>query len=197
MKVLATRMVQFGRDLGRIGYVALALLGFTALFVAFVHAPLQERNRALHASLERHARAAAPAGPGASVGKLDSLYAYLEKSEAPTDWLAKLYGISQATGVELQSASYRTPGAEKPGAEKGSAADGKGAADGKAAGGRIQRYEIVVPVSGTYPQLREFMRRALAEIPVLSLDQLSLKRESRNAGAVQAELRMTLHMVKP
>jgi hypothetical protein len=32
---------------------------------------------------------------------------------------------------------------------------------------------------------------------VLSLDQLSLKRESRNAGAVQAELRMTLHMVKP
>jgi hypothetical protein len=41
------------------------------------------------------------------------------------------------------------------------------------------------------------MRRSLTEIPVLSLDQLSLKRESRNAGAVQAELRMTLHMVKP
>jgi hypothetical protein len=183
MKLLATRMLQFGRDLGRTGYAALALLGFTALFVAFVHAPLQERNRSLHASLERHARAAAPAtGAGASAGKLDTLYAYLEKSEAPTDWLAKLYGISQATGVELQSASYRTPLKEK---------------DSKETAQRIQRYEIVVPVSGTYPQLREFMRRALAEIPVLSLDQLSLKRESRNAGAVQAELRMTLHMVKP
>jgi hypothetical protein len=182
MKALAKRMMDFGRDLGRTGYVALALLGFTALFVAFVQAPLQERNRALRTSLERHERAAAPAGPAASVGKLETLYAYLEKSEAPTDWLAKLYGISQATGVELQSASYRTPPKEK---------------DAKDTAQRIQRYEIVLPVSGSYRQLREFMRRALAEIPVLSLDQLSLKRESRNAGAVQAELRMTLHMVKP
>ena len=46
-------------------------------------------------------------------------------------------------------------------------------------------------------QLRDFLRRTLTEIPVLSLDQMTLKREGRNDGAVQAELRMTLHMVKP
>ena len=180
MNALLKRILHLGRDLGRTGYAALALLGFTALFVAFVLAPLQSRNRSLEASLERHARQAAPAtGQGASLGKLDTLYGYLKKSEAPTDWLAKLYGISVATGVELQSATYRSP------QEKNSLAE------------KIQRYEIVLPVQGSYPQLREFMRRALAEIPVLSLDQVSLKRESRNAGAVQAELKMTLHMVKP
>jgi hypothetical protein len=31
---------------------------------------------------------------------------------------------------------------------------------------------------------------------VLSLDQINLKRENRNDGAVKAELRLTLHMVK-
>jgi hypothetical protein len=54
----------------------------------------------------------------------------------------------------------------------------------------------VLPVAGSYPQIREFLRRSLAEIPVLSLDQINLKRENRNDGAVNAELRLTLHMVK-
>ena len=55
---------------------------------------------------------------------------------------------------------------------------------------------IVLPVSGSYPQIRDFLKRSLAEIPLMSVDQLALKRESRNDAAVQAELRLTLHMVK-
>ena len=54
-----------------------------------------------------------------------------------------------------------------------------------------------MPLAGSYTQMREFLKRALAEIPVLSLDQISLKRENRRDGTVQAELRLTLHMVKP
>jgi hypothetical protein len=77
-------------------------------------------------------------------------------------------------GVQLKSASYRAQPAD----------------------GRIVRYEIVLPVAGSYPQIREFLRRSLAEISVLSLDQINLKRENRNDGAVNAELRLTLHMVK-
>ncbi|HYX66326.1 MAG TPA: hypothetical protein VE935_19070, partial [Burkholderiales bacterium] len=93
--------------------------------------------------------------------------------EQTTDWLAKLYAIGRATGVELQSARYRSEQA-----------------------GRIERYQILLPLSGSYAQMREFLDRALAEIPVLSLDQMTLKRESRRDGAVQAELRLTLHMVR-
>jgi hypothetical protein len=55
----------------------------------------------------------------------------------------------------------------------------------------------VLPLTGSYAQMRDFLKRALAEIPVLSLDQMTLKRETRRDGAVQAELRLTLHMVKP
>ena len=103
------------------------------------------------------------------------MYQYLAKPDATTDWLAKLYAIGRATGVELQSASYKTQGAA----------------------GRLERYEITIPVTARYTQMREFLKRALAEIPVLSLDQITLKREHRREGMLQAELRLSLHMVKP
>ena len=173
---LAARLLQLRDQLGAMGLASLGLLAAGALFTVFLLHPLQERNRQLESSLARHAGRAVQ--PGVASGKLESFYAYLGKSEEPTDWLAKLYGIGKGTGIELQSATYRTPSGEK------------GAA-------RIERYEIVLPVSGTYPQLRDFLGRALAQIPVLSLDQLTLKRESRNDGSVQAELKMTLHLVKP
>ncbi|HYR33511.1 MAG TPA: GspMb/PilO family protein [Burkholderiales bacterium] len=160
-------------ELGATGVAAVVLFIGAALFMMFVLQPLKERNRVLEAR----------AGIGRDLGavqsanaaeKLGALYQYLEKPEATTDWLAKLYAIGRATGVELHSASYKT----------------------QDAGGRLQRYEIVLPLNGSYTQMREFLKRSLAEIPVLSLDQISLKRENRREGTVQAELRLTLHMVK-
>src|SRR6185436_12803714 len=140
--------------------------------------PLQARNRLLASQLARQA----PGEAGAAGEKLDIFYAYLGRNETATDWLAKLYAIGKATGVELQSASYRTRGAERAekDAARGTAAPGSGSGSG-----RIERYEIVLPVAGSYPQLREFLKRALEGIPVLPLDQMTLKRESRNDGAVQ------------
>jgi Tfp pilus assembly protein PilO len=120
------------------------------------------------------ARERAAPGPSNAAGKVGAVYEYLQKDEEITDWLAKLHGIGTATGVQLKSANYRTQGTE----------------------GRILRYEMVLPIAGSYPQIRDFLKRSLAEIPVMSVDQLTLKRETRNDGAIQAELRLTLHMVK-
>ena len=110
------------------------------------------------------------AGPAA---KVQTVYQLLARSEEPTDALAKLHGISVGTGVRLQSASYRT---QKE--------------------GRVERLEIALPLSGSYAQIRDFAARALAEIPAASLDQLSLKRDSRGAAELHAELRLTIHRVK-
>jgi Tfp pilus assembly protein PilO len=156
-------------DLGPAGLAGLALLAAAALFFALVLQPMQKQSRALQAALESRA-ASAQSGAGSAAG----LYRFLERKEETTDWLAKLHAIGQASGVELRSASYRT----------------------QAAGTRLERYEIVLPVSGSYAQIRDFLKRALAEIPVLSLDQVSLRRESRNDSRVRAELRLTLHRVK-
>lgn len=165
------RQFDLRHELGSLGMFALLLLAAALAFAAFVVQPLEAKGRTL---AERLARTQAPSGePSSSAAQqLGAFYDYLAKPEQTTDWLAKLYAIGHATGVELQSATYRSEQA-----------------------GRIERYQIVLPVSGSYAQMREFLDRALAEIPVLSLDQMTLKRESRRDGALQAELKMTLHML--
>jgi hypothetical protein len=153
--------------LGLSGLVALVLLLAAAAFSSFFLAPLKAHNRALLSALLR--KPAAPALPGAD--KVEAVYEYLRKDKETTDWLAQLHAIGAATGVQIKSASYRTQRTDA----------------------RIVRYEIVLPATGSYAQIRDFLRRALQEIPVLSLDSISLKRGENH---IQAEMRLTLHMVK-
>ena len=164
------KLLQLREQLGPTGLASLALLAAAVAFFAVAVQPLEQKDRALRAALERRAGAGADYGPD----QLAAFYRFLERKEETTDWLAKLHGIARATGVNLRSATYRT----------------------QDAGARLERYEIVVPVRGSYGQVRDFLRRTLAEVPVLSLDQVSLKRESRNDAELQAELRMSIHRMK-
>jgi hypothetical protein len=169
---MRARLLALRHDLGASGVLGLALLAFFAAFTVLALQPLEQR----HARLQERLAGLQPGadrGPQTAGAQVAAVYRFLEKPEQTTDWLAKLHGIGTATGVRLRSATYKTQPAE----------------------GRIVRYEIVLPVAGSYPQLRDFLKRALAEIPLLSLDQLSLKKEGRD-GALHAELRLTLHMVK-
>lgn len=167
-------LLRMREALGGPGLAALVLLPALALFHFAVLAPLQARSAALQ---ERAARQASPVRAGdaaTAAGQVNAVYGFLKRDEQTTDWLAKLHAIGAATGVQLKSASYRSAPAE----------------------GRIARYEIVLPLAGSYPQIRDFLRRSAAEVPVMSIDQLTLKRENRNEPALQAELRLTLHLVK-
>ena len=159
--------------IGMAGVAAIGLLAAALFFSNFMVRPLEERNALLKQSASGKANSAAPSG-----AKVAAVYAYLQKEEATTDWLAKLHGIGTATGVEMRAATYGTKPAE----------------------GRIVRYEIVLPVAGSYAQIRDFLKRAQAEIPVMSIDQVTLKKDEKKAATPQAglhaELRLTLHMVK-
>ena len=154
--------------IGFAGLASIALLAAALAFSNFVVKPLQEKNQSLTDSAGRQAR---KADTSVSGDKVAAVYEFLQKDEEITDWLAKLHGIGVATGVQLKSANYRTQKTES----------------------RIVRYEMVLPVAGSYTQIRDFLKRSLAEIPLLSLDSLTLKRAD---NAIQAEMRLTLHMVK-
>jgi len=164
-------MNRFRKELGTAGLVAIALIAFAIAFNGFVTSPLEAKNELL---LRKTSRGAAKVQPGAE--KVAAVYEFLAKPEEPTDWLAKLHGIGTATGVQIKSANYRNQPAE----------------------GRLVRTEIVLPVSGSYAQIRDFLKRAQAEIPVMSIDQINLRRVESGASRdlVQAEMRLTLHMVK-
>lgn len=162
-------MTRLRDTLGLSGLIAIALLVAATAFSSLFLARIEERNRALLTALSRKAQA--PALPGAD--KVDAVYEHLRKDEQTTDWLARLHAISTATGVQLKRASYRTLKTDS----------------------RIVRYEIVLPAAGSYAQLRDFIKRALEEIPVLSLDQITMKRGASAESDIQAEMRLTLHMV--
>jgi Tfp pilus assembly protein PilO len=162
------------RIIDRIGFAGVGAIGLLAaalFFSNFMVKPLEQKNLSLQEAATRQGR---KADAGQSGEKVAAVYEYLRKEEDTTDWLAKLHGIATATGIQLRAATYRTQPAE----------------------GRIVRYEIVLPVSGRYSQIRDFLKRAAAEIPVMSIDQITLKKDERKGGALHAEMRLTLHMVK-
>ena len=52
----------------------------------------------------------------------------------------------------------------------------------------LARYEIVLPVTGQYVQIRQFIAQVLHELPALALIDLQLKRESAQSPSVEARL---------
>ena len=144
---------------------AIALLAAALIFSSVFVAPLEQRAAALKA------RPAAKSEDGSAAQKVAAVYEFLQRDEDLTDYLAKLHGIGVASGVQLKSATYKTQSTD----------------------GRIVRTEIVLPVTGSYPHIRDFLKRSLAEIPVLSVDSLNLKKTDQ---AIHADLKLTLHMVK-
>ena len=157
-------------ELGLTGLAALALFAGAALFLLLVVRPLEARNALVEDELGRSEVKAQP-GRAPAGARLAAFYRYFETGDGATDWLTRLNAIGTATGVQVRSAEYRM----------------------QKTGTRIERYEMVLPLTGSYPQIRAFLRQALAEIPVLSLDQLTIRKEG---GALQAEARMTLHLVR-
>ena len=177
---LPGRLWRICNELEWTGLAAFALLAAAALFLIIVLKPLEARHEQLEQQLARAARQAAPRDAGVipastPAARLAAFYRLLRSEERTTDRLATIHAIGKAAGVEFQSAQYRM--------HRGT--------------GRIERYEITLPVNGNYRQIRTFLERTLAEIPALSLDQVNFKRDNADDASVQADVRLTLHLVKP
>jgi hypothetical protein len=56
----------------------------------------------------------------------------------------------------------------------------------------IVQIQITVPVSGEYRQMRKALDRALLEMPNLSLDQVTFRRQQANESQLEARLRFSL-----
>ncbi len=160
------RLLGLRHELGALGTAALITLAAAGAFFLLVLRPMEDERARLEGALAKN--------PKGSATNLSAFYGFLESKDETTDALAKLYAIGTATGVEVQSGTYRS----------------------QPAAGRLERYELALPVSGSYAQIRDFLNRVLTEIPTLSLDQMALRREGRGEGVLHAEFRMTLHQVK-
>jgi hypothetical protein len=164
------------KRLGGVALAAISLLAAGIVVLAAVIRPLESRMALLDGKLGHGARQAADSTrSGTPAAKLAAFYAFFDRQEGQVDWLAKLYGAARGAGIELRTADYRLIETN----------------------GRIARYEATLPLSGTYAQLRGFLENALDENPVLSLDQLTIRRKRVNDANLEAEAVITIHLLKP
>lgn len=163
--------------LGDTALASLAVLGITFAIYVFAVRPLDARLAYLEKRLGANVRnaAAETIRSGSPAEKLAAFYGFFDQRDGQVDWLARLYGSARAAGIELRSAEYRLIDTS----------------------GRLLRYEATLPLSGSYAQIRAFLEAVLEENPLLSLDQLNIRRKRVNDLRVEVEAVVTIHLLKP
>jgi hypothetical protein len=165
---------QLAQALGVLGGGSLGLIGCALAFHLVALQPMEARRNFLEEEVARRTSGEVDPGARAPVAKLGRFYNFFETADDLPTQLARLHVIGKAAGIEPGAAEYRV----------------------HKAGPRIVRYEIALPVSAGYAQIRAFLRKALHEIPMLSLDRISIRSEPAGDGRVQTDVRLTLHMVR-
>jgi hypothetical protein len=61
---------------------------------------------------------------------------------------------------------------------------------------KIDRYQMILPVHGSYPTVRAFITASLRAMPMMSLDQVQFERKNVGDGAVDAQITFTFHLAR-
>ncbi len=177
MNGLVARLREAVEQLGRAGVVGVALVAFAAAFYFSAVAPLATESAALRAEADALDRRLQTGGAAASRGtpaeQLATFYAFFPSPQSSPDWLGKINAAARAQGLVLRSGEYKL--------ERG--------ADQK-----LARYQITLPVVGSYAQIRGFVGRVLAEVPAAALEEITLRRESVSSPTLEARIRLTLYL---
>ncbi|MDH4061310.1 MAG: hypothetical protein OEU94_10910 [Aquincola sp.] len=153
--------------------LAIVLLATAAALHVAVLAPLQTRvDRALAAAAAAR-RLAMPAEGQSAAQQLQLFYRQFGNGDTLPDHLARLYQVARATGITLRQADYKlVHDRDSP----------------------LKRYQIVLPIRGSYVAVRLFVSIALESLPNVALDQVSFERRRIDESEVDAQIRLTLYL---
>ena len=166
-----------GARLGWMGAIGVAFALLAAVEWLSVSLPAASAMQELEAQLllqresprgGREIGAAADGDPGAQIAAFEKFF------PAASDinrLVAEVHRVAEKEGLLLDKGEYKL---------------------GEEQGLNILRYQINLPVRGSYQSIRAFLRRALLEIPSLSLDGISLQRQSAGEDVLEARIRLSL-----
>ena len=133
-------------------------------------AELKRDSASLKTQIERAAKSGIP--ETGSAEELNKFYGIF-RGAVLTDWLDKLYAAAATHQLLLEQGEYRlTP--DKT--------------------GKLMRYQITLPVKGSYLQIRQFVDQALIDVPVAALDDINFKREAIGGTQLEARIKFTLYL---
>lgn len=160
------------RRLGRVGALGSVLLLASLAYTQFALKPLQAQTAAqLRDNASARAALQAEAARSAENGAKASPQPMLAPAAAAA--LRRLFEAAAQAGLELDQGEYRLT-------EVGDA--------------RLRRYQLALPVAGSYPQIRAFLTEALNNDPALALVAVRLRRERIEATEVDAMLNFILYL---
>ncbi|MGX9773211.1 hypothetical protein ACWYXN_06840 [Janthinobacterium aestuarii] len=105
--------------------------------------------------------------------QLRQYYQFFPAKETLTVWMGRLYATAAENGIALDQGQYQLSHDSK---------------------GKLWRYEIVLPVHGSYPQVRAFLAQVLTKIPHLALQSVSFERQKVGDAMIEANIRLTLYL---
>ncbi len=160
------------------GAIATLLVFGAAIWIWFaVNARAQDRQEHALAQVRQGLRVPLDAGvaaPEHAAGKnLRNFYAALGERSKTEQYLKVLFATAAQADLSLDQGEYQEQ------TEKNS---------------NTYRYQIRLPVKGSYGAIRRFCEKTLLALPFASLDELSFKRESIDEDTLDASLRFTFYL---
>jgi Tfp pilus assembly protein PilO len=159
------------------GLLGLALVVLAGAFHALGVRPLHTRAAALEAEARTLAAQVGTRGPLAERptqrSQLSNFYAFFPVIDALPEVLGKVQRAARDNGLQLEKGEYRL-------AQEREFA--------------VARYQVTLPLRGTYPQVRGFVNDVLDAVPAAALDDLALKREEAGDPTVEARVRFTVFL---
>jgi hypothetical protein len=162
------------RRIGAPGVIGIGVLLACAGFWVSALQPIQAELAAQRLALE-HLRTRSPFQPVSIGGREQELRRFqrlFPPAAGLTDELERLHGLARRAGLDLAQGEYRL--------EK------------RPAG--LWAYRVLLPVRGSYPQLRDFVAAVLKSMPVASIDALRFERKKALDSQLDAQIRFTIYV---
>lgn len=181
MRIHRLVLVEALARLGLVGALGAALLALSALGAVLVVLPAHEHAAELAHDVEqgrarlarlRSGEEVQAAAPEAQAARFHDA---LPEQRAATAAIDRIYAAAEQEKLSLARGEYSLVIEPATG---------------------LAQYQILLPVRGTYPQIRRFVGTALDAVPALGLEDLSLQRKKIGDAQVDARLRMTLHLAR-
>ena len=160
---------QVGRT-GRPGLVGLGLVAASALFFFSTHVKVANEAAALRAELVTAEQRAA-AAPHAVLSDATRALRNLPRRADMPALLGVLLKQADEARLTLDTGKYEMSATRT---------------------GDIMRYKVSFPVTGPYPQVRQFIDATLVALPAVAISDLALERKAIGDGLVEAQIRLTV-----
>ena len=115
-------------------------------------------------------------GAGRKIGgdqALKIFYDFFPRIDSSPFWIGELVRVAEMHKVEINSSEYHLNPGE---------------------GSRLARYEMVLPVHGTYPQIRAFISDSLKSVPAMAISGINIKRKGVKSNQLEVGLKVNLYL---